>query len=119
MREAHLTLHARRHPLRLADALRVAALERDRPLAHGCLVHVRLELLDEGPALGEGLAQPLQEVGLSVVVLRKRAKADDCLLADHQPPVAALHPLQRDEADVFVVSGFLFFYMKRHVLTLD
>ena len=99
------------HPLRLADALRVAALEGDGPFAHGRPADIRLELLDERPALGEGLAQPPQVVGLAVVVLGKRAEADDGLLAYHQLPVAALHPLQGDETKVFVVAGFPFFYV--------
>ena len=92
--------HARRHPLRLADALRVAALVRDRPLAHGRLVHVRLEFLDERPAFGEGLAQPLQVVGPAVVVLRKCAEAEDDSLADYRTAQRVPHPLPADETQI-------------------
>ena len=107
---------ARSKTLRIADALFISAVERDRPSAHGRLADIRFELLNERLAIGEGLSQPLQVVRLAVVVLRKRTEADDGFLANHQLSVAAFHSLQRHEPYVLVVAR-LSFSMCSDILT--
>ena len=79
MREAHLTLaKSSSRPSARKTGSRTQGASR-----HRRLVDVWLQLLDERPALGEGLPQPPQVVGLAVVVLRERAEAENDALADY------------------------------------
>ena len=83
-------------PLRLALALRVASPEPDDPFLLRRAPDVGQQFGNEGPALAERLAKPIQEVGLPVVMARQRPEAQHEPLARYGLAVARQAPLRFD-----------------------
>ena len=88
------------HAPRLAKALRVTLLERDRDLALRGAVDVGFERLDEGLAGLERFAQASEVVRLPVVVARHRPEAQHDLAALDDPFSDFLQPKRRRQPEV-------------------